>query len=271
MANDNFEFIPTLWAGAVLKALQKKTVFASLCNTDYIGEVKKGNSLKIATIANPTVSEYVKGTDIEYEDIDGAEQTLNIDQQKYFAFKVEDIDKVQSSIPLIESTTEGAGYALADDFDVYLSTIIASNGTAKTIEADSKYKAVALIAKLLDDEKAPDVGRWLVMPTDFATDLLLEATGKLTNNNDVVTSGYLGSLFGLNLFKSPNVNKPTYGHVSAITTASQIDETESIRLENSFASGIRGLHVYGAKVTRSKLCGVVTVTAPQEEPQDEGD
>ena len=257
-----FEFIPTLWAGAVLKALQKKTVFSSLCNTDYIGEVKKGNSLKIASITNPEIKSYVKGADIVYDEIAGEEITLDIDQQKYFAFKCEDIDKVQSSISLIESATEGAGYGLADDFDIFLAGKIKAGGTSKTIETDSNYKAVALIAKLLDDEKAPDGNRWLVMPTDFSTDLLLEATGKLTNNNDIVTSGYLGTLFGLNLFKSPNVNKPLYGCTSAITTASQIDETEAIRLQNSFATGVRGLHVYGAKVTRPKLCGEITITTP---------
>ena len=58
----------------MLKALQKKTVFESLCNKDYIGEVKKGNSLKIATINNPTISDYTVGSDITYEEVDGSEQ-----------------------------------------------------------------------------------------------------------------------------------------------------------------------------------------------------
>ncbi|MBQ4014154.1 MAG: hypothetical protein II610_02705 [Treponema sp.] len=262
MAYDSFEFIPSLWAGAVLKALQKKTVFSSLCNSDYIGEIAKGNKLKIATVNNPAVKDYVKGTDITYDELAGSQLELDIDQQKYFAFKVEDIAKVQSSIALIEAATEGAGFALADDLDQYLAGIVADNGTAKTIEAATKFEAVAEIANILDKAKAPDADRWLVMPPDFAKELLLEAAGKLTNNVNVVTSGYMGSLFGLNLFKSANVENPLYGSVAAVTQASQISETEKVRLENAFADGVRGLHVYGAKVTRPTLCGEVTVTEP---------
>ena len=119
---------------------------------------------------------------------------------------------------------------------------------------------MARILKIFDDEKAPDGGRWLVMPTEFAKDLTLELVGKLTNNTAILTSGYVGSAMGINLYKSANVEKPIYGHTGAVTFASQISETESIRLENSFATGIRGLHVYGAKVTRAKLCGEITAT-----------
>lgn len=223
-----------------------------------MGEVKKGNKLKIATVNNPTIKEY-EG-EVEYEEVQGSIKELDIDQQKYFAFKVEDVAKVQSSIDLIQSTTEGAGFGLADDFDLFLAELIADNGTAKTITAENNFNAVAEIANILDKAKAPDTGRWLVMPPDFAKDLLLEASGKLTNNVDVITSGYIGSLFGLNLFKSSNIEKPLYGCVSAVTVAHQIDETESIRLQGSFASGIRGLHVYGGLVTRPTLCGEVTVT-----------
>lgn len=244
----------------MLKALQKKTVFESLCNKDFVGEIKKGNSLKIATVNNPTVSDYTKGGSIEYEEIAGTDQTLNIDQQKYFAFKADDIDKIQSNIDLLQSTTEGAGFALADDVDTFLAGIIADDGTDKTITAETYIEALAEIAKILDDEKAPDEGRWLVMPTSFSKDLILELVGKMTHNAEIVTSGYIGSVMGLNLFKSPNVTKPLYGHISAVTFANQISETESIRLQDTFATGIRGLHVYGGKVIRAKLCGEITAT-----------
>lgn len=238
--------------------MQKKTVFENLCNKDFIGDVKKGNALKIATVNNPTVSAYAGS--IDYEDITGSEQTLSINQSKYFAFKCEDIASVQSNIDLLESTTEGAGFALADDVDQYLAGIIADNGTDKTITADSYLDVLAQVAKIFDDEKAPDNGRWLVMPTSFAKDLNLELIGKMTNNTDIVTSGYMGTVLGINLFKSVNVEKPLYGHIGAITYADQIAETESIRLESSFASAVRGLHVYGAKVTRAKHCGEITAT-----------
>ena len=167
---------------------------------------------------------------------------------------------MQSNIDLLKSTTQGAGFALADDLDQYLAGIVASGGTAKSITADTYLEAVASIAKIFDDEKAPDLDRWLVMPTCFAKSLTLELAGKITNNTDIITSGYIGTVFGINLFKSVNVSKPLYGHVGAITFADQITETETIRLQSAFASAVRGLHVYGAKVTRAKHCGEITAT-----------
>ena len=247
----------------MLKALQKKTVFESLCNKDYIGEVKKGNSLKIATINNPTISDYTVGSDITYEEVDGSDQTLNIDQQKYFAFKADDIKAVQNAIPLLEVTTEGAGFALADDFDQFLAGIIKTNGTIvnpETVPA-SPLGVLAAVVEALDNAKAPDDGRWIVVPPSYAKEIMLELAGKLTQNTDIITSGYIGSVFGLNVFKSVNIEKPLAGHVSAITLAHQISETESIRLQESFATGIRGLHVYGAKVTRPALCGEIEISS----------
>jgi hypothetical protein len=66
-----------------------------------------------------------------------------------------------------------------------------------------------------------------------------------------------GSVAGLRVLVSNNV--PTTGsapvvshmmggHASAIGYAEQIRSIESIRLESAFADGIRGLHLYGAKL-----------------------
>ena len=42
---------------------------------------------------------------------------LKIDQQKYFAFKVEDIDTAQANINLLDRSLERASYALRDVID----------------------------------------------------------------------------------------------------------------------------------------------------------
>lgn len=255
-----FKFIPTLWAGAILKGLQKKTVFEGLCNKDYIGEVKKGNILKIATVNNPTVSTYTPGTDITYELATGSDQSLTIDQQKYFAFKCDDIVAVQSAIPVLESMTEGAGYALADTLDQYLAGLIESEGALSisgTVSGDIEF--IAQIAAELDKAKAPDAGRWIVVPPDFSKSIMVDLAGKLTNNVNVVTSGYLGTIFGVNIYKSVNAEKVLVGCTNAVTLANQIEKTEQVRMESAFATGIRGLHVYGATVTRPELCGAVAI------------
>lgn len=217
--------------------------------------------MKIATVKNPSVKDYSDKSDISYEDVDGTEQVLSIDQQKYFAFKVDDVDKIQSSIPLLEAATEGAGFSLADTLDLYLAGIVKGAGTLALapVASEKGLELLARVMEAMDKAKAPDVGRWVVIPPSFAKTLVLELADKLTNNADIVTSGYLGTVFGLNIYKSSNVENLLVGHTSAVTVASQISETESLRLPNTFATGIRGLHVYGAKVTRPALCGEIEI------------
>ena len=49
-----------------------------------------------------------------------------------------------------------------------------------------------------------------------------------------------------------NYYKVLSGHMSAVSTASHIAKTEVVRDPDSFADIVRGLHVFGRKVIRSK-------------------
>ena len=47
-----------------------------------------------------------------------------------------------------------------------------------------------------------------------------------------------------------------------ITYGEQITQTEALRLQTTMADGVRGLHVYGAKMTRPDVIGVAYVARP---------
>ena len=51
------------------------------------------------------------------------------------------------------------------------------------------------------------------------------------------------------------------GHMVATTYAEQIVSVEAMRLHNVFADGVRGLHVYGAAVTRPTAIAVAEFDA----------
>jgi hypothetical protein len=70
-------------------------------------------------------------------------------------------------------------------------------------------------------------------------------------------NGAIGQVVGMSILVSNNVpttgtapvvSHVVAGHASAWTLAQQITDVEGIRLEGSFADGVRGLHLYGAKV-----------------------
>ena len=96
------EFIPTVWAARLLVALRKALVYgqAGVANRDYEGEIRKaGNTVKIASIGDVTVDNYTTNTDIaDPEVLTDEEQTLLIDQAKYFNFYVDSVDAHECQI-----------------------------------------------------------------------------------------------------------------------------------------------------------------------------
>ena len=53
-----------------------------------------------------------------------------------------------------------------------------------------------------------------------------------------------------------------FGHPMGLTYGEQITQTEALRLQTTMADGVRGLHVYGAKMTRPDVIGVAYVQRP---------
>ena len=105
----------------------------------------------------------------------------------------------------------------------------------------------------------PVDGRYVVVPPEFYAQLLsddrfirLDASG----TTEGLRNGQVGRAAGFDVIEANTVPEEdgTFtllaGHSIATTYAEQILQTEALRLEHQFGDGIRGLHVYGAKVTR---------------------
>ncbi len=121
---------------------------------------------------------------------------------------------------------------------------------------------LARVARLLDDQSVPEENRWCVASPLFY-EILSESNSKLLTvdynagqgsiRNGLVSSGLLR---GFKMFKSNNITDGTNakvllaGHMSAVTTAQAILNTETIRDQSSFGDRVRGLHVYGRKLLR---------------------
>src|SRR5690349_13358556 len=93
-------FRPEIWSAELLVALRKSLVFAQpgVVNRDYEGEISAaGDTVRITSISDPTIGTYTpNSTSITPEELTDAQRTLVIDQAKYFAFYVDDIDARQA-------------------------------------------------------------------------------------------------------------------------------------------------------------------------------
>lgn len=269
-------FVPQLWSARLLAHLDKNLILGNLVNHDYEGEIANyGDTVKINQISDIAVKDYVKGTDLVYDDTDGTPTELTIDQQKYFAFKVEDIDTAQANISLVDRAMDRASYKLRDSVDQHVAAHSAQAGiqiasTALTTP-ESAYDAMVALAVAFDQENVPDAGRWVVVPP-WVYGLILKdsrfvASG-VQSAADALQSGRIGGAANFTVYKSNNLvydnTAKTYsimaGTNAAITLARQIIKTEPLRLQNSFSDAVRGLLVYGSSVIQPKALACLKVT-----------
>lgn len=270
-------FIPELWSARLLYALEKAHVATNLVNRNYEGEISNhGDTVHINTIGAITVKSYTKNTDIDApETLTTTDQALAIDQAKYFNFQVDDVDKVQAAGELVDTAMGRAAYALADVSDAYLFGVIAAGAAAGNtigsaaapvaLTASNVYENIVKLKTKLDKANVPNTGRTIVVPPDVHSLLLLDdrfAKSPATAGQEALINGLVGRIAGFDVYMSNNVKtgtgtdtgKTPYFEITAqitdaTTYAEQIIKTEAYRMESRFADAVKGLHVYGAKVT----------------------
>lgn len=270
-------FIPELWSARLLYALDKAHVATNLVNREYQGIIaNQGDTVHINSIGAITVKDYTKNTDIADPDaLTTTEQTLVIDQCKYFNFQVDDVDNVQAAGDLIDTAMGRAAYSLADVADAYLlKTIAAGAASGNTVGAASApialtaanvYENIVKLRTKLDKANVPNPGRTIVVPPEVYALLLMDdrfAKSDAAAGQSALLNGEVGRVAGFTVYMSNNVRTGTgtdtgktpyfeiTAQVSTATTyAEQIIKTDAYRLEKRFADAVKGLHVYGAKVT----------------------
>lgn len=272
MANKNF--IPEIWSASILENFRNQAVLTGLTNREYEGELESGSKIHIAGIIEVRVKDYKTGV---LPDASGSGKQprttapdtvadtgieMIVDQEKSFDFLVDDIDRAQSN-KAFDKYTESAGTGLVEDAETFLTGLLSTQGTATTGIATptdwaSAYNVVLALRGKLTGAKVPQTDRVLLVNAQFENFLLSDGS-KLTafdkaNTTDGLREAIIGRLLGFNVIVSPwmdNTKPMAIGlHAPSVAYVSQITEIETMRAENTFADRVRGLHVYGGKVTR---------------------
>ncbi len=267
------DFIPEIWSTTLLDTLDNALVLGARANRNYQGDIQNvGDTVRIQTPGNLTVNTY-SGT-VTYQTPTSTTQTLLIDQDKYVAFDVDDLDAIQSNIDNVQVYTDRAAFGLADDVDSFIGSLYtaatAGNITFTLATSDAWADVVVVAAQNLDTNNAPRTGRWMVVtPAGFAAMLKNSNFIHASQLGDtVLRTGMVGVLGGFEIFVSnnltfvagtPNSTKALYGHTSGITLAMQMIGTpEAVRRDASFSVGVRARIAYGAKVVQPSVVGVIS-------------
>lgn len=285
-------FIPEVWSAKLQMHLDKSYVLGGLVNRDYEGEIAQyGDTVHIGQMTNPTIGDYTRHnttnktgsteTIIDPENLTMEDQTLVINQSKYFAFEVDDIDERQARDggALLNSAAQRSAVKLAEALDTHVGGLMTSNaGSVLTAAAVSTGEAAyTVIRKLrleLDKKNVPGDSRFVVCSPDFYS-LLLDSAKFIDasqyGNSAPVQAGEVGRILGFSVMVSTNMPTGTVGtgtgefvvagHRMATTLAEQISKVEAYRPEAAFTDALKGLHLYGAKVIEPAALAVQCVDA----------
>ncbi len=284
MSLDNL--IPTLWAVELLENLNDAHVYAPLLNRDYEGQIKNvGDTVKINSIGRVTIASYTKNsTSITPETLDDSQLMLAITESKYYCFEIDDIDKRQQQPKMMRDAMQEAAWGLADTADAFIATLleagVATASPDNTLTAatsvgtgasdNDAYELLVDLGVKLDESNVPKGDRWVVIPPWYQGMLLKDprfvsfGTG---GNLDRLKNGQIGEAAGFTIAVSNNVpvSGSAYtviaGYKGAATYAEQINDPEGFRPESAFSDAMKGLHLYGAKVTRPYALASVVATS----------
>lgn len=287
-------FIPTLWSAKVIEKFYSATVLAAIANTDYEGDIaNQGDKVIIRTKPTININDYTADTAITVQRPTSNVVELLIDKGKYFATILDDVMEVQADLNQLGMWAEDASeqMKIVIDMDV-LANISAdfsadnvgaaagrisgninlgdytATGTPRTVTTADVIGAIVDAGQVLDEQNIPETGRWMVIPAWLAAMIKKSELRDASLTGDGVSmlrNGRLGMIDRFTLYGSnhlPSTNGETeimFGHSHGLTFASQMTKMETLRSEMTFGTIMRGLQVYGYKVTDGTALGRLVV------------
>lgn len=287
---DPVNFIPELYSKKVLRNFYESTVFSEITNTDYEGEIKsQGAKVIIRKTPVMTVNPYTIGQELVYEVPEADSTELNIDQAFYTAFQVEDVERVQADIELVnmfaKDAAERVKISVSREVLAYMSTqaaadnqgatagvisgsvdlgLIAGAGASVTIDSTNAITKIVEINQVLDEADIPSENRWIVLPAWYCALLKLGDLRRADITGDgtgVIRNGMVGMVDrtmiyqtnGLYTATDGDTDTSTYvlaGTKEASTFAAQVTKTDTLKIQNAFGEYWRSLFVYGRGVVQ---------------------
>lgn len=265
-------FIPELWSARLLQGLEKSHVATNLVNRDYEGQIRnQGDKVNINTLSDVAIKTYTPNSDIASpDDLTTTKQQLEITEADYFNIQLDDVDRVQAAGELMDTAMRNVAYKMNDRTDSFILGKIASGvasgniiGTTESpiqVTKNNIYESIIEMRTKLDKANVPTSGRTIIIPPEIYALLLQDerfVKSDAVAGQNVLVNGLVGRVAGFDVFESNNVVYDTVNKFwkvtaqvrTATTFAEQIIKTEAYRMEKRFSDAVKGLHVYGAKVT----------------------
>ncbi len=284
-------YTPEIWSGKTLIKFYTATVFGSIANTDYEGEIKKhGDTVHIRTVPDITIRDYTIGQKLVRERPKPGKVDLLIDKGKYYSVAINSVERLQSDINYVEKWTDDAGQQmkisvdgtiLADvyaDADTYNKGATAgkksgaidlgASGAFVSLDKTNILDYIVDMGTCLDENDVPETQRWIVFPAIFCGMIKksdLKDASIAGDGTSIMRNGRIGIIDRFTIYSSNQIATSTdgvttvqnciFGHPAAITFASQLTENRVIPNPDDFGDLMEGLQVYGYETIKSQALG----------------
>lgn len=279
MAMDKFK--PELWSKTILRNLETITGMRKHSSYEFNEEISYGTKLHISKLGDTQIRDYTPGEDITFDNVDGDEAELVIDQQRYFGKYYDDIDKVQSIRGAMEADMEETAKALALDADKFVSARlyqaveagkISKSASAITPSGKNTLNAIESgLVELYTNNVTPSTEIYGEVSPKFYSEFRIYLTELATQNLELLKKGAIGR-YGQVLISIENLlpvktgvryNFLRSGKVFAY--AEQINKVKAVEKENGFGEKFKGLMVYGGVVVRPKEAYAIQETVSADD------
>ncbi len=266
------DFVPELWSDGIYRYFERGTVFKNLIE-DYSSLVKSsGDTVNIPQIDLKASSDKASNTLVTYDATATTVTQLLIDKHKYNAMLFEDILQIQANADLVAKYTSMYGEALARalDGDIWaeldgLNVSVALGSGDDNLSTADFQAALASLGE--NDVPYMDGSCSLVVNPTMMADILdpgagisknfwrADASGDGSILNNGGTKGFMGRLFGINVYMSNTID--TGGsvccgaifHKSAAVCAVQ----QSVRVQAEYSVDALGTKVVADTIYGCKL------------------
>jgi len=263
---DAGNFVSEIWSKKLQAKFYAATVMSGITNTDWEGEIKtQGSKVRIRVRPDVVVSDWTVNGTISYTSLADNVIDLLVDRAKYFAFKLDDVDRAQADINIINEATQDAAeqMKITIDQDVlsYAYPLATSQVASTVVDRTSVLDWIINAGVLLDENNIPESMRWIVLPPWICGMIKssdLKDASLAGDGTSILRNGRVGMIDRFEVYMSNNLATTNAGASyeciagsrDAITFASQVTKTDALRLETAFSDAVRGLNVYGRLVSK---------------------
>lgn len=283
MPNNVSVHYPEIWTKKLQNRYDNNGVMTKLVNTSLSGELAQhGDTVHMSKAGDISINNYSAGTNTTIQTLTSTEDTLILDQAKYYHFSVDDLEKAQANIDIANTYLDRAAIAMnlvvdASLLSMYSSVdagnIFGSDASPIVLTQDNIFQWFLSMGQKLDELNIPSTGRVVVVPPYVATLITRFIGNRDTADGDtaIAKAMVMREFAGFEVYKTTNLQavnnvfnlmffkKEDFIHHVMRIPASY---TKMYDIDLQFGKGFKGMNFYGNKVFHTTAGVVMKVAIP---------